>query len=283
MATVIGQSGAWRRIVGDLAQRGHTVSIPQELHPLLAELEDTRPKKMDARREQTARAVQDRATRMDALAVERRFFRRFLNWFRIRGLKTEIAALYKADSNYSSALDETITHVRSLLESVELAGANAELAVIECLRALPSSAIVFNDIQLRATRFIQFEGKALMSAQIDHVVLTPAGVFVIETKYWSPRFVESGNFFDPFEQVSRASYLCYDLLRETFGKTRVRSIIACFGKLPEAPRGSYIKVVRPESLTTFISGFRSVELSASRLSELRSFFEHQLDSRSSAA
>jgi hypothetical protein len=119
-----------------------------------------------------------------------------------------------------------------------------------------------------------------MSAQIDHVVLTPAGVFVIETKYWSPRFVESGDFFDPFEQISRASYLCYDLLRERFGKTRVRSIIACFGKLPEVPRDSYIKVVRPESLPSFISGFRNVELSTNRFSELHRFFEDHVGSRS---
>jgi len=80
-----------------------------------------------------------------------------------------------------------------------------------------------------------FNGTALISAQIDHVVLTPAGVFVIETKRWSQHFVESGDFHNPFDQVSRANYLCYDLLRKSFGKTRVRSIIACGGSLPDAP------------------------------------------------
>jgi hypothetical protein len=119
-----------------------------------------------------------------------------------------------------------------------------------------------------------------MSAQIDHVVLTPAGVFVIETKRWSRRFVESGDFYNPFEQVSRANYLCYDLLRESFGKMRVRSIIACVGSLPDAPRDSYIKVVRPESLTSYISGFRNVELTPERFSELYSFFEYRVNSRS---
>ena len=90
--------------------------------------------------------------------------------------------------------------------------------------------------------------------------------------------MESGDFYNPFDQVSRANYLCYDLLRESFGKTRVRSIIACGGSLPDAPRGSYIKVVRPESLTNYILGFRNAELAPELFSKLRSFFEYRVGS-----
>jgi len=210
------------------------------------------------------------------LAAERGFFKRILNWFRIQTLKGEIAALNKADSRYSSALDQTVAHVQSLLRSAEFAGAQAEQAVIDRLRMLPSSAVVFNDVRLRATRHIHFNGTALMSAQIDHVVLTPAGVFVVETKNWSDRFVESGDFHDPFDQVRRANYLCYDLLRKKFGKTRVRSIIACLGSLPDAPGDSYIKVVRPESLNSYISGFRNADLAPDRFNEMRAFFENRV-------
>lgn len=280
MATVIGESGAWQIIVADLALHGHPISKPRDLPLLLAKLEETRPQMIDAHRAQTMRSVQERETRITTLAVERGFFKRIINWFRIRALKAEIATLYKADSHYSSALDQTIARVRSLLNSTEFAGAEAELAVIDRLRMLPSSTVVFNDVQLQATRHIHFDGTALMSAQIDHVVLTPAGVFVIETKRWSHRFVESGDFYSPFDQVSRASYLCYDLLRESFGNTRVRSIIVCVGSLPEAPRDSYIKVVRPESLNSYISWFRNVELASERFDELRNFFGHRVNSRS---
>jgi hypothetical protein len=235
---------------------------------------------INTHRTQTMRSVQERETRIAELAAEQGFFKRIFKWFRVRALKAEIATLYKADSHYSSALDQTIARVRSLLNSAELAGAEAELAVIDRLRMLPSSTVVFNDVQLHATRHIHFDGAALMSAQIDHVVLTPAGVFVIETKRWSHRFVESGDFYNPFDQVSRASYLCYDLLRESFGKTRVRSIIACVGSLPDAPRDSYIKVVRPESMNSYISGFRNIELASERFNELCNFFEDRVNSRS---
>jgi hypothetical protein len=278
VAAIVGQSGAWQTIASDLARRGFPISSPRELLPLLAKIENTRPQMIDASRVHTMRSVQKLTICIAALAVERGFFRRLINWFRIRALRTEIAALYTADTHYSAALDQAIVHIRSLLKSAELAGAEAELAVIDRLRTLPSSAVVFNDVRLNATRYIRFNGIALMSAQIDHVVLTPAGVFVIETKRWSHRFVESGDFYNPFDQVSRANYLCYDLLRESFGKTRVRSIIACGGSLPEAPRESYIKVVRPESLTSYILGFRNTELAPELFSQLRGFFEYRVGS-----
>ena len=279
MATIVGQCGAWQIIVSDLARRGYPISNPRELLPLLGRMETTRPQLIDAHRMQTMRSIQELEARIAALAAERRFFRRLISWFRIRALRTAIAALHEADSHYSSALDQAIVHMRSLLNSAELAGAEAELSVIDRLRTLPSSAVVFNDVRLKATRYIRFNGVALASAQIDHVVLTPAGVFVIETKRWSQSFVESGNFHSPFDQVGRSNYLCYDLLRESFGKTRVRGIIACAGSLPDAPRDSYIKVVRPERLTSYILGFRNTELPPERLRELHSFFEHRVGCR----
>jgi len=101
-------------------------------------------------------SVQELTTRVATLAVEHGFFRRLISWFRIRALRTGIAALYKAESQYSYALDQAIVHLRSLLNSAELAGAEAELAVIDRLRTLPTSAVVFNDVRLRATRYIRF-------------------------------------------------------------------------------------------------------------------------------
>jgi hypothetical protein len=278
VADIVGQSGAWQTIASDLVRRGYAISSPRELLPLLTTMENTRPQMINAKREHTTRSVQELTTRIDALAGERRFFRSLVGWFRIRTLRAEIAALHQADSHYSSALDQAIAHLRSLLKSAELAGAEAELAVIDCLRALPSSAVVFNDVRLKATRYIRFNGIALMSAQIDHIVLTPAGVFVIETKRWSQRFVESGDFHNPFDQISRANYLCYDLLRRRFGKTRVRSIIACGGSLPDAPRESYVKVVRPENVASYIFGFRNTELAPKRFSKLRTYFESRVGS-----
>lgn len=279
MATVIGDSGAWQAIVMDLAQRGHSISEPRELSPLLLKLEGSRPQLIDARYAQTMLSVGERKHRITTLASERGFFRRLFNRFKIRTIQSEIAALRKADSYYVLYLDQTIARVRSILDSGELAGAEAELAVIDQLRTLSSSAVVFNDVRLKATRHIYYEGATLISAQIDHIVVTPAGVFVVETKRWSRRSVESGDFHNPFDQINRANYLCYDLLRGHFGKTRVRSVIACAGSRLEAPPNSYIKVIRPENLKNYISGFRNAEITPERFHELCRFFENRSGGR----
>ncbi|TMH48095.1 MAG: NERD domain-containing protein [Betaproteobacteria bacterium] len=158
-------------------------------------------------------------------------------------------------------------------ESAELVGARAELDVIASLARLPDEYTVFSDIRLSAERYIHFNGAALRSAQIDHLVLTPAGVFVIETKRWSRKFVESGDYHDPFDQTQRAAYLCYDQLRRQFGKIRVRSIVACAGQLPFAPKNSHVKVLAVPELIGYILWFKQPELAPDRLLQVRPYLE----------
>lgn len=110
-------------------------------------------------------------------------------------------------------------------------------------------------------RFIKFNDVPLQSAQLDHVVLSPAGVFVIETKCWSRQFSESGHYHNPFDQVQRARYLCWDLLKAEYGKLPVRAIILTSGSLPAAPPDSYTKVLHPKDLAGYITWFNKQELS----------------------
>lgn len=280
MATVIGQSGAWGEIVSDLARRGFTVSTPQELLPLVAVLAEWRPQAISAHREYTMRAVQERSKRLAQLAADRGVIRRLLNWYEVHTVKTAVAKLYAADASYPALVDQNIRRIEALPNSAELAGAEAELKVIDQLRQLPDSCTVFNDVRLKATRHISFDGIALQSAQLDHVVLGPSGVFVVETKHWSRSFVASGDFHNPFDQSRRAGYLCFDLLRERFGKVKVRSVIASFGCLPSAPEGSQVKVLRAGELAGYLQRFNNVEIDPAQLEQLRAFFEARVPTSS---
>jgi len=49
----------------------------------------------------------------------------------------------------------------------ELAGAAAEVALIDELSCLPAGFLIFNDVHLESGRYIHFEGKPLMNVQID--------------------------------------------------------------------------------------------------------------------
>ena len=89
-ATVIGQSGAWQTIVDELASLGHTISLPEELPPLLKDLEKTRSQASDGYRENTVHAIRALESRISALSAERHVFRRIRNWFRTRALRADI-------------------------------------------------------------------------------------------------------------------------------------------------------------------------------------------------
>jgi len=279
VATVIGHSGAWHAIVADIAARGHTIASPQDLEPLLTFLSTTRQGTIDAHRAYTMHAVAEQSARIAQLNAEPGLIKRFFNGFEIGSLRRQVEALYSTDARYPGLLDQTIRRVEALPNSAELAGAEAELAVIDRLRSLPDSFAVFNDVRLKATRHIYFDGAALQSAQLDHVVIGPNGVFAIETKHWSRQFADSGDYHNPFDQTRRANYLCYDLLRAAFGKTSVHSVIACLGSLPQPPDGAHVKVLRPAELHRYVSGFGKTEFGPEMLEKICGFFAQRVGSR----
>ncbi|MDP1779212.1 MAG: nuclease-related domain-containing protein, partial [Anaerolineales bacterium] len=100
-----------------------------------------------------------------------------------------------------------------------------------------------------------FYGEWLMSAQIDHIVVAPSGIFVIEVKNWSKKFVQDSNFFDPYQQVERASYLCYKLIGEKYN-LKTRSIIVHKGFIPEKPSDSHAKVLKIGEVKGYILWFK---------------------------
>ena len=273
MATVLGESGAWSEVAANLRRYGFDVHRPNDIDAFLTRLRATYQPSVDRKKSEVAEGVANLGNRIARLRAEKGVWRSFVNWFRVWGCRRTIARLHSEERQYIATLSGNIQRLAILRESSELAGARAELDVIARLARLPVEHTVFNDLRLTADRWIHFEGTPLHSAQIDHLVLSPAGVFVIETKRWSMHFVESGEYHDPFDQIQRAAYLCFDKLRRKFGKIRVRSVIACAGKLPPAPEDTHVKVLPVAELTGYIAWFRQPELAPDRLLKVRHYLE----------
>jgi hypothetical protein len=170
------------------------------------------------------------------------------------------------EQRYREMLAAEMGRLREILQSNEYAGAVAEMAVIEELKRLPPGCVVLNDLHLKSPRYIHFEGKPLMSAQIDTLVVTPGGVFVVEVKNWSREFAETGRGFNPFEQVSRAGYLVYDRLRGAGIRTRVTSVLTSMGALP-ARNGEKVVTLPVRSLRSFIQSRPAVGLDVEGIRE----------------
>ena len=166
-------------------------------------------------------------SRLDCLCVETRG--------RVQRHEATVRGLLDRDTRgrtLQEKINRELETMKGIIASKEFAGAVAEVAVINELRSLPAGCLVFNDVRLEAGRYIHFGGNPIMSAQIDTLVITAARVFVVEVKNWSSEFAQSGEGFNPFEQVKRASYLVYDQLRSAGFDVRTRSIIATNGSLP---------------------------------------------------
>ncbi len=93
-------------------------------------------------------------------------------------------------------------------------GAIGEQKAIELLRSLPDSYYVVNDYQRSFHRplHMKSEDDWIYSIQLDHVVVGPTGVFVIETKYWSPKSIASNNLFSPVKQLRRGGFALFVLI-----------------------------------------------------------------------
>jgi len=163
--------------------------------------------------------------------------------------------------------------IKQLRARPESAGAYAELRVAKALADLPPDYHVFHNVKLRAKSFLRDQyGVPIQSAQIDHVVVGPGGVFIIETKNWSAEFAQSSRGFNPHDQVGRASLLCYVLLKDSGYKGRVRTVIACCGQMVAKKNGSYAKILRPNRLRGYIEYFAG-ELPPRSVTRVAKFFK----------
>ena len=169
-----------------------------------------------------------------------------------QALKDFIANRQSEIDRRTAVTKQVVGVLQEIAASSELPGAIAEKAVIKELGRLPNEYDLINDVRLEYHRYIHFDGEYLKTAQLDHVLIGPAGVYVIETKNWSQEFVANGEYFSPFKQVKRASYLCYRILKEAGCSSHVRSVVACAGAVPPKPPDSHIAVVPITRLLSFV-------------------------------
>jgi hypothetical protein len=164
--------------------------------------------------------------------------------------------------NFTRVIDQQVirnerqlTALRQLAQSPNCLGAITELAVIDELRQLPDDYTVLNDVQIGLANYVRIDGDYLKSAQIDHIVVGPSGVFVLEAKNWSQQFAESGSYFNPYKQVRRARYACQLALGRRLGHIKVRNVIVSNAALPPKPSDIYVKILKPGHICGYILWF----------------------------
>lgn len=147
-------------------------------------------------------------------------------------------------------------------------GAEGEEKVTLELSKLPDTYIVINDYcrSFASPIYDRKNDDRIYSVQIDHIVVGPTGIYLIETKNWSKDSIENLNLFSPIKQLQRHGFAMFVLLNQAAEDGRMRSFsdhwgdkkislknIICMINHKPQQEFQYVKVLSLRELTRYIS------------------------------
>jgi hypothetical protein len=143
-------------------------------------------------------------------------------------------------------------------------GAIGEHKVETALLKLSDEYILINDFTcyFQPPMFNSKEKDYIKSIQIDHIVISPSGVFIIETKNWSENSIQNIDMRSPVKQVHRTNFALFKLLANNtlkdhhWGKRRIpiKNIIAFINHKPLG-EFEYVKILSLNELVKYITYF----------------------------
>ena len=158
-------------------------------------------------------------------------------------------------------------------------GALGEQKVVKELENLSDDYILINDFtcSFQPPIYYKQEDQHIKSIQIDHLLISPAGVFLIETKNWSEQSLNNLNLRSPVEQIKRTNFALFKLLadeasnsnlglsRHHWGirKVPIKNLIVLINQKPKE-EFQYVKVLTLKELTSYIKYFAPVLLANER-------------------
>jgi len=103
-------------------------------------------------------------------------------------------------------------------------GALGEQKVVKTLEALSDEYFLINDFAAYFSPAIynRQENDYIKSIQIDHLLVAPSGIFLIETKNWSEKSLENLSLRSPVKQIKRTSFVLFKLLNNEMSNSHLR-------------------------------------------------------------
>lgn len=117
-------------------------------------------------------------------------------------------------------------------------GAEGEERVARELSNLPDSYTVINDYRLKFSQPIYDRNNddRIYSIQIDHIVVGPTGLYLVETKNWSEASVENTELFSPIRQLRRSNYAIFRSLNQAVERGEIDNFSNHWGDRQISPK-----------------------------------------------
>ncbi|HEY3370054.1 MAG TPA: NERD domain-containing protein [Prolixibacteraceae bacterium] len=151
--------------------------------------------------------------------------------------------------------------LKNVVGSPEFSRAGAEIELEESLQGLPENIILFNNISLQSEDGLVMDRKKFFHAHVDHLVLTPAGIFLIGIKIWHKHLTINTNEHALIDQLIQTTQFCNQLFRPDFPALIIRSILAYKGHQPENQSSTTVKVLPISEVSGYINWFNDEMLS----------------------
>lgn len=151
-----------------------------------------------------------------------------------------------------------------------IAGAVGENLVVREIEKLSDDYILINDFSMRFTPPIynRRNNDRIFSIQIDHLLISKAGLFILETKNWSKESIQSLDIRSPIKQVSRSNYALFVLLNSRNSNRQInlnthhwgdkqisiRSVVVMINQKPDV-KFKHVKVKALNELNSYINFF----------------------------
>ena len=163
-------------------------------------------------------------------------------------------------------LDRKKTIVEELMPSVY--GAIGEQKVVKELELLPDDHILINDFfcSFHPPIYNRQEKDYIKSVQIDHILIAPGGIFLIETKNWSEQSLTNLSLRSPVDQIKRTSFALFKtlngeiantLLQHHWGdrKISIKNLIVLINQKPRE-EFQYVKILTLNELRKYVEYFK---------------------------
>jgi Nuclease-related domain len=236
------------------------------------------------------------------------FIQRFVNYIKRRFLKRKLQSLelnfnnkvsysirnivdqhqYKTNrrqyitSQFRDAVNEScLTEINKLENKLRIIdevknsiyGALGEHKVVKELENLSDENILINDFTLsfHPAIYNRQENDYIKSIQIDHLLVTPSGIFIIETKNWSDKSLASLDLRSPIQQIKRTSFALFNILTGDISKYRIninrhhwgdrkipiKNLIVMTNSKPNE-EFQYVKVLTVGELLSYVNYFKPI-------------------------
>jgi hypothetical protein len=172
-------------------------------------------------------------------------------------------------------------------------GAEGEERALTELSALPDAYAIINDYRKKFPKPI-YDRKNhdhISSIQVDHIVIGPTGLFLIETKNWSKKSVEREDFFSPIKQIRRSSFAVFVLVNKSIEDSRMSIFSSGWGSKKISPKNilllmnnkpsevfQFVQVVTLDEVRSYISKGPEI-YSNEEVVQLESFFNATNESK----